>query len=77
MSPLEWVVAVGAGLIAPFTLVAVIGFCIPRTHTVVRSIVLKQSPGVVWATVTAFERIPARGRPASWSNADMIGKAAR
>jgi hypothetical protein len=58
MSTLEWVVAVGAGLIGPLALVALIGCCIPRMHTVVRSIMLKQSPASVWATIAAFDRIP-------------------
>ena len=59
MSTLEWVVSVGAGLIAPFLLVFLIGCLLPREHSASRSIVLKQSPGSVWETITVFERIPA------------------
>jgi uncharacterized protein YndB with AHSA1/START domain len=58
MTTLEWIVAVGAGLIAPFLLVTLIGFCFPRAHVVARSITLKQSPATVWESITSFERIP-------------------
>jgi uncharacterized protein YndB with AHSA1/START domain len=58
MSTLEWVVSVGAGLIAPFALVTVVGLCLPRRHAVARSITLKQSPHTVWDAIATFERIP-------------------
>lgn len=58
MTTLEWVVSVGAGLIAPFLLVFLIGCALPREHVVARSIVLKQMPATVWETITVFERIP-------------------
>src|SRR5260221_152006 len=58
MSTVEFVVAVAAGLVAPFLLVFVIGCALPRGHVVSRSIALKQSPASVWETITVFERIP-------------------
>lgn len=58
MSTTEWVVSVGAGLIAPFVLVYLIGCLLPREHVAARSIVLKQSPLSVWESITIFERIP-------------------
>ncbi len=58
MTTLEWVVSVGAGLIAPFVLVYLIGCLLPRQHVVARSVVLKQKPATVWEAITVFERIP-------------------
>jgi hypothetical protein len=58
MTTIEWFVSVGAGLIAPFALVALIGCLLPRTHSLTRSINLKQNAHAVWASITAFERIP-------------------
>lgn len=58
MTTLQWIVSVGAGLIAPILLVFLIGCFLPREHMAARSIVLKQSPQTVWEAITLFERIP-------------------
>lgn len=58
MSTLDWIIAVGGGLIAPFALVALIGLCLPRHHQFSRSLVLKQTTQTIWEAITSFERIP-------------------
>src|SRR5712691_11719132 len=52
---MKWVVIGVAAIVGLIVLVTVIGAFLPRDHTASRSIVLRQPPETVWATIRNLE----------------------
>lgn len=55
---MRWIVIILGILVLILVAIALAGAMLPREHTVTRSIVLKQSPEAVWATITDHANEP-------------------
>jgi uncharacterized protein YndB with AHSA1/START domain len=55
---LRWILVILGVLVLILVAIALAGAMLPQEHTVTRSIVLKQSPETVWATVTDHPNEP-------------------
>jgi uncharacterized protein YndB with AHSA1/START domain len=56
--PLRWILIILGILVFILVAIALAGAMLPQEHTVTRSIVLKQTPEAVWATVTDHANEP-------------------
>jgi len=59
MPMIYWILAAIGIIVLVFGLIALYGLTLPSAHQVSRTILIKQSPEVIWQTITDFANAPA------------------
>lgn len=81
---MKWILIIVLVIALPLLLVLVIGALLPEKHTVSRTVILRQSPDLVWKQITApptwrpevkaYQELPSRNGHRMWSETDPHGQ---